>query len=239
MRAVAIDSTDELASQRCLVLAPHPDDETLGCGATLARMRSLGTQVHVAFLSGGGQSPRPDGVSVGNLLSTRRLEASCALDVLGVDKAHTKHLDYPDGSMSSLHGALVSCIADLVQWASPEVVLVTSAQDRHPDHVAVAMAARSVLSRRCCTMTLYEYGIWQRVPALAIAGNLLSVGPRRPQRSGARALVRPRIVQTGAFINKKQAALLQYKSQIPHFPVGFVNDFLGPFEPYVRIVSKH
>ena len=45
----AEDMTPETATRSCLVLAPHPDDETLGCGATIMRKLAAGTSVQIVI----------------------------------------------------------------------------------------------------------------------------------------------------------------------------------------------
>jgi len=50
---VARDDTATSAARSALVLAPHPDDETLGCGATILRKRAAGTPVHVLIVTDG------------------------------------------------------------------------------------------------------------------------------------------------------------------------------------------
>src|SRR5690349_19075047 len=52
----AEDVTSQAAARSCLVLAPHPDDETLGCGATIMRKRAAGTPVHVVIATDGRHS---------------------------------------------------------------------------------------------------------------------------------------------------------------------------------------
>lgn len=238
VRAVAVDSTQHIAARSCLVIAPHPDDETLGCGSTIARLRSRGTDVRVVFVTGGGESPRPDGMSVAELITLRRAEAARALDILGVPETCIVNWDFEDGELSSHADDITFELTDLVRTTTPDQVLVTSVRDRHPDHVAVARSTRAALSPLARPPVLYEYPIWQRVPALMVALEAARAGRGRRREGAPRAVARPRLVQAGEFLAKKSRAISAYESQLPHFPVGFVDDFLLAHESYWEITLR-
>lgn len=232
---VGTDMTDEITARSTLVVAPHPDDETLGCGATIARMRSRGTVVFVLLITGGGQSPRPAGMTVADLTSLRRSEAADALAILGVDAEHTIRLDFPDGGLHLVREALVEAIKAVLSRIDVSQVMVTSLRDRHPDHATVAEATVDTVDRYFPAVRLYEYAVWQRLPALTAARDLgLSAlgaqpGSQRPVRT------RPHLVSTEGFLNVKRQAMSEYQSQLPHFPTGFVDDFFLMFESFTGV----
>jgi LmbE family N-acetylglucosaminyl deacetylase len=97
---------------RLLVVAPHPDDETLGAGGLMARVHATGGRVNVVYLTDG--DGYPEGVqSEGHVESPaamdyrgygrrRRSEARNALLALGLDKASYTFLGFPDGGLSKL-----------------------------------------------------------------------------------------------------------------------------------------
>src|SRR5436190_10069011 len=100
------------AQTRLLVVAPHPDDESLGAGSAIQRVRALGGNVHVVYLTDG--DGYPEGVQVeGHVESPaasdyrgygrrRRGEARAALRTLGLpNDAHT-FLSFPDGGLCLL-----------------------------------------------------------------------------------------------------------------------------------------
>ncbi len=232
--ATGVDVTDAFTGRRTLVVAPHPDDETLGCGAAIARMRERGTPVEVVFVSAGGRSPRPTGMSLDELLALRRTEAVRALAVLGVDSAAVVHLDFHDGDLEQRGQAVADSLTDLLRSSAPEQVLVTSASDRHPDHAAAARAVRTAASRCEDPVQVFEYPIWQRVPALTAARDAArGAASRRAGRGGP--LSRPRLVSSEGFHDRKATAMAAYESQLPHFPVGFLDDFRLPFEPFLEV----
>jgi LmbE family N-acetylglucosaminyl deacetylase len=233
---LGVDGTEEMTAVSTLIVAPHPDDETFGCGATIARMRARGTDVHVLFLTGGGSSPRPRGVSAAHLIELRRSEAVHALGILGVDPSFITHLDFDDGSLSRHSDDLSDALADVLRTTKPDQVLVTSRSDRHPDHVAAAGAARAVVPHAGREVRLYEFPIWQRLPAFTCArGAAQGVWDRSgaPQPRG-----RPMLVRTDDYLTLKERAIRAYESQLDHFPLGFREDFLLPFEMLVEIAAR-
>ena len=83
-----------------LILAPHQDDETLGCGGVIARKRNEGLPVDVVFITDGSAShlghPKFTPTEIGLL---RRREALAALAILGVETPAIYFLDEPDGTV--------------------------------------------------------------------------------------------------------------------------------------------
>jgi LmbE family N-acetylglucosaminyl deacetylase len=235
MRTAGVDVTDAFAGRSTLVVAPHPDDETLGCGAAIARMRDQGTPVEVVFVSAGGSSPRPSGMSLDELLLLRRGESIRALAVLGVDSSAVVHLDFEDGALTERRHDIADTLTELLRTSSPRQVLVTSASDRHADHAAAALAVRLAVSRCTGPVQLYEYPIWQRVPALTAARDATRGAVSRQGGRGGQVL-RPRLVRSGGFLDRKTTAMASYESQLPHFPVGFLDDFQLPFESFMQIL---
>jgi LmbE family N-acetylglucosaminyl deacetylase len=124
------------AFRRALVLAAHPDDETIGCGGTMALLASGGATVTVLFATDGDAtigSPFPP-EETGR---RRRAEAQGAAVVLG---AATRHLGLPDTHLSDHGPELQRGIQAAVDELRPEVVLVPWFLDGHADHRAVSDA---------------------------------------------------------------------------------------------------
>jgi LmbE family N-acetylglucosaminyl deacetylase len=234
VRVVGRDSTEELSERVTLVLAPHPDDETLGCGATIARMRSRGMTVHVVFVSDGGLSPRPPEMSRNELVQLRRAEARRALQLLGVGESSATFWDFEAGSLTHRAGVVTEKIAEFLHRNEPRQVLVTSAHDRHPDHVAVALSARAAVAA-AGQVSLYEYPVWQRVPAINVVRRAVQAMWVRDSSQEASPMAVPRLVRTDGFMGSKRRALEMYESQLPHFPVGFTQDFMLPYEAFTEI----
>lgn len=103
---------------RCLVIAPHPDDESIGCGGTIIYLIRKGVDVHVVFLTC-------------DEWSLRGREAASALRCLGVTKYEFFNL--PDNRIQIDH-AVRSKMSELIQSWDPTSYFVPHELDPHPDH---------------------------------------------------------------------------------------------------------
>ena len=118
-----------------LVLAPHPDDEVLGCGGAIGRHAAAGGDVHVAIVTKAG--PPLFGEDVAR---TGRSEARAAHAVLGVVDTHL--LDFPAAGLDRVaHADLNRALDELVASIRPSTVFVPFAGDLHADHQAVFRSA--------------------------------------------------------------------------------------------------
>jgi LmbE family N-acetylglucosaminyl deacetylase len=116
---------------RALVIAPHPDDEVLGCGGTIARLAKMGCEVHVAIVTRGRQ-PRFDVVSVEAVQG----EAREAHELLGVK--HTHWLDLPAAELDQMaHADLNRALGTLLAEVTPDTVFLPFVGDLHLDHQLV------------------------------------------------------------------------------------------------------
>jgi LmbE family N-acetylglucosaminyl deacetylase len=152
------DVTSEHALRSCLVCAPHPDDETLGCGGLIARKRDAGTAVRVLVASNGaGSHVTRSGL---DLAAIRAREVTEACRILGVAARDLVQLGLPDGELARFEDELVDRVAEEIDELRPDDVFVTSTRDWHPDHQALGRAARRAVARTRWVPRLLEYPIW-------------------------------------------------------------------------------
>jgi LmbE family N-acetylglucosaminyl deacetylase len=129
-------ATDSLLPGRALVISPHQDDETIGCGLLMAEKSRRGIPVAVVVATDGragwhASSTRPAPPDIAEI---RRAEWHRALDALGVPRADRFELKFPDGELSDHEHELADQIRDLLRRVRPDQVFVTSSGDPHPDH---------------------------------------------------------------------------------------------------------
>lgn len=147
--ALPLQSVQTIAGS-ALVVAPHPDDETLGCGGAIALLRALGYPVHVLVISDGTLShPRSLKYPAARLRALREAETLNALSTLGVDAADVTFLRLPDGSIPTstspgVRGAVMRCRTYLETWL-PETIFLPWRFDPHPDHRATWHLIRTAL----------------------------------------------------------------------------------------------
>lgn len=141
-----------------ILVAAHPDDETLGFGATAALVRSRGVDVQVVSVSDGeGAVPDLSQRERAWLASDRRAELHRATEILGLDAP--VFLGLPDGNLSDREYELTASITDLLE-AGPKGTwcAATWRGDGHPDHEAVGRAA--LAAAEPAGAVLVEYPVW-------------------------------------------------------------------------------
>ena len=145
--------------RRLVVVAAHPDDETLGCGGLLQRAATLDVPITVIVLSDG-ESSHPDSTTQtpAQLAARRRVEVTDAVSRLA--PAASVHLiGLPDGDLAGQGPAATAAIAECVTAPGPGSWLLSPWRyDGHPDHTAAGDAAQAVALSTGAR--LIEYPIW-------------------------------------------------------------------------------
>lgn len=159
-RRRALVATDLTAARSCLVLAPHPDDETLGCGALVAQRTRAGARVEIVVVTDGRNSFRSEKLTPGELAAIRSDEVLAAAAVLGVDATKVTLLGFEDGSLADHGDALRARVGEAITRADVDDLVVPLAIDGHPDHRAVAAAALEHVRREGHRGRVLAYPIW-------------------------------------------------------------------------------
>jgi LmbE family N-acetylglucosaminyl deacetylase len=145
------------AARRVLVFVPHPDDETLGCGGTLARLALLCPVKVVLVTDGSGAGGLPDGAG-----AIRQGEFVRALARLGVTDSLQLH--QPDGAFES-NEHLKRQVQKLLSDYQPDWVILPSPLDYHRDHVRISAFLEPLCRRAASVEQLLFYEVWAPVPA--------------------------------------------------------------------------
>ncbi len=151
-------SLDLAACPGLIVVAPHPDDETLGMGATAAQLVASGVSVAVVSVSDGGAAwPGAAPLARIRLEATRRRELTSATGILGISPAVS--LGLPDGQLIHHEDRLTDLLVDILEDAAPGIWCATTWRgDGHPDHEAVGHATAAACARTGAV--LVEYPVW-------------------------------------------------------------------------------
>jgi N-acetylglucosamine malate deacetylase 1 len=152
--------------RQVLVLAPHPDDETFGCGGTIRMLTDSGTAVDVAFLTRGergieGGAAVPPGTRAA-LAERRSREARAACNVLGV-----RNVSFLDGTDSQLREQpqLAAQIAQLLRQTPYQRVFCPWPEDSHEDHRATFGWLRQAIRSQPGPGQFWLYEIWKPLAA--------------------------------------------------------------------------
>jgi LmbE family N-acetylglucosaminyl deacetylase len=232
----------DLSGAATLVFAPHPDDETLGCGGTIALKRGAGSAVTIVVMTDGGDAVRRD-------------EAIAAAKTLGVDERDVVFFDYPDRALAAFIDEATRRVGDLIDALQPQEIFIPYREDAHADHIATNRIVHAALAERVDddVPLVYEYPVWHlchwplvdesaygRFPVLST----LYWGARMAVKT-----VREFRVSTDlrAVLDVKRAALECHRSQVTPstsstpsladlFDGGFLPLFLDRYEIFHRAV---
>ena len=177
--------------RRLIVLAAHPDDETLGAGGLLHQASRAGVPAEVIVASDGEAShPASPTYDRAGLARVRRAEVASAVAILAPG-ARVQHLGLPDGDLSG-HGAAVAAalrerIADLGVGA---VVVAPWRHDGHDDHDALGTVAAQVAEETGALLLEYPIWLWHWGAGEDVPWSLIRVLPlqAREQEVKRRAL---------------------------------------------------
>lgn len=239
------DGTRLLIGRRLLVLSPHPDDETFGCGATIARATTAGAPVTLVVATDGRHSASSSRLTADRLATLRTAELRDAGRHLGLATEDIVQLGFTDGTLAGQPAALAAAIEDQLRRHRPNVVMFPCAEDNHPDHQAVyAAACRAVAAVAPGTLMLaYPVWSWHEAPWFLGSGvrhraRLMLWAARLATAGGTWR------IPTGPHLAAKRAAVAAYVSQTTNLTgedtwsflsAEFQSAFLGRAEVFVPV----
>jgi len=196
---------ESLLSQRLLIIAPHMDDEILGCGGLILRHKDR-SRIHCIYATDGAQSPTPllswTGSIEPNIREIRRSEALDVMQNVGIPEDNLVFLDFPDGALARNMTRFRLKLEQELSRINPDIVLVPFRYDLHSDHVAVNRCARTILAAERGNRHLLEYFVYYR-------WRLIRTGDIRTLLTESNILR----VNTKGVASKKSAAVYRYRSQ--------------------------
>lgn len=138
--------------RKALVIAPHPDDETLGCGATINLMNNSNCTVSVVLLTDGKDTER------GRDISELRLnEFNNATRILGC--TDNIFMDFPDGKLGQHILGATERLSEILKDQQPEIIFAPYVLDFNPDHrYSDLILSRSIGDLKKVHIAMYE--VW-------------------------------------------------------------------------------
>ncbi len=158
-RVLFQNSSELVMPDRVLIVAPHPDDEVLGCSGLIQRLLNEGKQVDVAILSGGGKSHAGCcKIDESTLIESRRNLSRKAAEILGLPLEHLHFLDYPDGCIA-FDCSETERMKKLIDTLLPESIFVPHKGEGWSDHLEAGQIVRK-LAGETSGVSFYEYCVW-------------------------------------------------------------------------------
>lgn len=127
-----------LEGEKVLVLAPHPDDEVIGCGGAIALLAAADREIHVIVATDGAAAKDLDDESIEAYRTVREEESRRGLSHLGITRV--TFLRFPDRTLSAAEAPLTALLQNAIREFAPDLILAPSPLEIHPDHVTLARA---------------------------------------------------------------------------------------------------
>ena len=145
-------------TDKTVIIAPHPDDEVIGCAGLIQTLVERGTPPHVIILTGGEGSHRGCcNTSAEEIVAARHQLTLKAADTLGLPVSHIHCLHYPDGGVALEHPETEKLQALLSELA-PQAVFVPHRGEGWSDHLQAAEVTKHLLKGQ--HISIYEYCVW-------------------------------------------------------------------------------
>lgn len=194
-----------------LCLAPHPDDEVIGCGGLLALAQRQGLATHCAIVTSGQEGVSAEGAASG----LRLAESEKAAQVLGLPPPTCWH--FTDRQLRC-GPALINRIVEELRERRPRWMLLPALTEPHPDHQALALAGMAAARQLNADVDLlfYEVGTPSQPNTLVDITSVAALKwealqafnsqeERHPYRSHAQALAALRAFGAGAGVQAAEA----------------------------------
>lgn len=217
--------------RKLVLLAAHPDDETLGAGGLLSSCARAGIPVEVLICSDG-EASHPDSPthSPTDLARLRREEVAVAVTALA-PAADIRYLGLPDGGLSDQTVAVAqllrSSVADLGVGA---IIAAPWRHDGHPDHDALGLSAAQVAEETGALLLEYPIWWWHRgSPADTPWADLVVLDLDEDQRAAKREALATHTTQVQPLSDAAGDEVLLSAGMLAHFD--------RPFETFVDVAG--
>lgn len=138
-------------------VAPHPDDEVIGCGGLIQRLLKQGGELHIVIMTAGeGSHQNCCNTPKEQIKEVRRRLCTDIDTSLGLDGQQIHMFGYPDGGIQTEHEETMR-LQTLINKIKPDVIFVPHWGEGWPDHVNTRQIIRNIANHHT---TIYEYCVW-------------------------------------------------------------------------------
>lgn len=143
----------DFSRKDALILAPHPDDESFGCGGSIARHTAQGSRVKVIFITDGDKGDF-DGRFGKDYAGIRRESAEKAMSILGVNDY--EFWGYKDRNLHLKEEEVLEKLLSTIGIFSPSLIYAPSPYEAHPDHKVTSRIAMNAFKKTGIAVLFYE-----------------------------------------------------------------------------------
>ena len=170
LRAAETPHWDSPGGLRVLVLAPHPDDEVVGCGGTILSHKGAGDEVEILYITDGRRS-RAQGLDEAGMARRRKDETADVQKIFGISEKIW--LGFQEGRWQTAE--LTEALLSTLDTFNPRIIYAPSRIDYHPEHIRVAYALADVLANPAMKAASNIIRIYQvHVPLTYLLTNLIT-----------------------------------------------------------------
>jgi LmbE family N-acetylglucosaminyl deacetylase len=133
-------ATEGLLMNHIMVISPHPDDESIGCGGTILKHVAEGDVVQIELLTSGEKGGHD--LHEADVVRIREQEAAAVAEILGVE--YIEFYRQPDGHLR-VSRPLASRLAQRIRDCKPSIIYAPHAAEQHPDHRVIVRLLQCAL----------------------------------------------------------------------------------------------
>lgn len=146
-----------MIGNKILVFSPHPDDETIGCGATIAKYVDRGATVNCVWISSGERGSKKKYLEA-NLSAVREREAKAAASILGISKTYFLR---SEDSFVDTDKKLILKISEIILEYGPDTILTSYPDKMNNDHIVTnEVVSRATMLAGGVSKSFLCYEVW-------------------------------------------------------------------------------
>jgi len=212
-----------------IVFAPHPDDETWGCGGTIAKKVSQGYEVLIVVMTDGRHAffsilgidsdPTPE-----ELKEIRKEELKRSVKILGVPERNIIFLDFEDGTLEKNKNKVEEKVMEVLKKNPPTEIYFPYKRDFHPDHRVTNHMVKSSIKKLGLSPLQFQYSITHKYSRIGpIIDKLLNLFLHNMVR-----------INVTNFLHIKKAAVKEFKSEMDIISTKQERPLVADIKKYIR-----
>ena len=195
LRIMACKARKFLPDRHILIVAPHPDDEIIGCGGLIAHLVKENKAPHVVIMTGGeGSHHGCCDTSSGDIVAARRRLTRNAAAIVGLPIENIHELNYPDGGIS-MNNTETDRLKTLIDELQPDTILVPHWGEGWSDHIQTAEIVKQIAphsaKRWMFCVWVWYYNVWRDLDWKNAAQLCMTPAEHRIKLDAMDAYIRP------------------------------------------------